>query len=286
MNGRFATMPRERGFVTGVLAVGALLATSGASADPLDDLRQAVLAFRGIGLRDVAAYRATFRLPDEEQQNEVRLEELWRAPSTFAIRAADGAPAAVVRSYAIFLEPLYVARASILDADLEAGAERLRQVARLQSTPGESGARTIRLTLPAQPDSTLPGFFRDVSWLEGRLRADGKLLGFHVEFRASEGRVAETLDLTCTWKDVKAPQPSLCTWTLPDGGVVRVTTSFRVEHGRRVPASRHVTFPSRYDPGESEEIRIEYGPYSIEVPAGLLEAPGSFRYGAGGLVSD
>ena len=268
------------------LCLGVTLASSAVHADSLDDLRHAVLAFRGIGLRDVAAYRTTFRLPDDEHSGEVRLEELWRAPSTYAIRSAEGAPAAVVRSYAIFLEPLYVARASILDADFDAGAERLRAVARVESVAGKGGTRTVRVTLPAQADSSLAGFLRDVSWLEGQLRADGKLQGFHAEFRASKGRAPETLDLVCTWKDAKAPQPSLCTWTLPDGGVVRVSTTFRNEHGRRVPATRHVTFPSRYDPGESEEIHIEYGPYATDVPAGALDAPGSFRYNANGLISD
>jgi hypothetical protein len=250
------------------------------------ELRQALLPFRGIGLRDVQAYRATFRLPDDEQQADVRLEELWRAPASFAIRAADGTPPALVRSYAIFLEPLYVARASLLDTDLDAGAARLRGVARAERIPGPSGTRTIRLTLPSPPDSSLPGLLRDVTRIEARLRSDGKLASFHAEFRPAEGRAAETLDLTCVWRDVDAPQPTLCTWTLPDGGVVRVETAFRREQGRRVPAARRVTFPSRYDPGETEEIRIEYGPYALDAPVELLEGPGSFRYDPSGLVSD
>ena len=286
MRRQIATGSPDRKLLGGVLGLGALLAASAAGADSLDDLRSAVLAFRGIGLRDVAAYRTTFRLPDDERPGEVRLEELWRAPSTYAIRSADGAPAAVIRSYAIFLEPLYVARASILDADFDAGADRLRAVAHVESVPGKGGARTVRVTLPAQSDSSLSGFLRDVSWLEGHIRADGKLSGFHAQFRATQGRAPETLDLVCTWKDAKAPQPSLCTWTLPDGGVVRVSTAFRNERGHRVPSSRHVTFPSRYDPGESEEIRIEYGPYATDVPAGLLESPGVFRYDSNGLVSE
>lgn len=286
MRVRLSAAARRTGFAMLSLAAAAALPSGGvAAADPIDDLQRAVLAFRGIGLRDVAAYRATFRLPDEEGKEKVSLEELWRAPSDFAIRAADASPAAVVRSYAIFLEPLYVARASILDADLDAGAAHLRQVVRVEAKPAESGSRTIRLTFPSAPDSTLAGFLRDVSWLEGRLDDAGRLQGFHVEFRASGGRASEKLDLVCTWKDGRAPQPSLCTWTLPDGGVVRVATSFRDEHGRRVPASRRVTFPSRYDPGETEDIRIEYGPYATEVPADLLHAPGTFRYDSNGLVS-
>jgi hypothetical protein len=270
-----------------VLTALLCLARGAAAADPIDDLRHAVLAFRGIGLPDIPAYHATFRLPEEDsrQNQKVVLEELWRSPSEFAIRAADSSPTAIVRSYAIFLEPLYVARASILDTDFDAGAGHLRKVARVESKVGEGGLRTIHLTLPAKPDSALDDFLRDVSWLEGRIDATGRLQAFHVEFRSSGGRPPEKLDLSCAWKDTRAPQPSSCTWKLPDGGTVKVQTAFRDEHGRRVPASRRVTFPSRYDPGESEDIHIEYGPYGTDVPADALHAPGTFRYDANGLVS-
>jgi hypothetical protein len=266
-------------------AQAALLAATPTHADPLDDLRRAVLAFRGIGHEDVAAYRTEIRLPDEGEEDSIPLVEVWRAPTGYGVRAATKAPAAAVRSWAIFLEPLYVARSSLLDADLETGAARLREVAKVEERAERDG-RVVRVAMPAAPDSQLPGFLRDVSLLEGRLDARGRLRALRLELRAAKGRPGETLDLECSWQDRAAPQPSTCAWTLPGGGRVRVTTEFRNEHGRRVPGRRRVVFPSRYDPGETEEIRIEYGPYDLAPPPDLLDAAGTFRYDANGLVRD
>ena len=261
------------------------VAGSPARGDDLDDLRKAVLAFRGVGYAEVSAYRAELRLPDEEEAA-VPLRELWRAPAEFGLRAAGKAPGAVVRSWAIFLDPLYVARTSLLDAELDAGADRLREIARIDAEAAAEGGRLIRVTLPDRPDSLLPGFLRDVGRLEGRVDGRGRLRGFHIEFRATGTRAPETIELACTWEDAKAPQPSLCTWSLPDGGEVRVATTFRDEGARRVPAARHVVFPSRYDSGETEEIRIEYGEYDFRPPPDLFDGPGVFRYDANGLVPD
>jgi hypothetical protein len=223
-----------------VLGLGALLAASAAGADSLDDLRSAVLAFRGIGLRDVAAYRTTFRLPDDERPGEVRLEELWRAPSTYAIRSADGAPAAVIRSYAIFLEPLYVARASILDADLDTGAERLRAVAHVESVPGKGGARTVRVTLPAQADSSSDFCATSRGW-----RAISARTGSWASTRSwrDAGRAPETPD-PCARGRMRRRRTLALQWTLP-GGVVRVSTAFRNE--RAVECREPHVRPSRYD---------------------------------------
>ena len=70
--------------------------------------------------------------------------------------------------------------------------------------------------------------------------------------------------------------------------LVEIRTEFREQEGRSVPASRLVLFPSRYDPGEREEILVRYGVYAVnvEIPSGVLEDPGSFRYDADGLVTD
>jgi hypothetical protein len=264
--------------------VAALAWAAPASADALDDVVAAISAFRGIGLPDVPEYRVPFRLPDEGE-GPVALEEIWRAPATFAIRSERRVPLATVRSYAIFLEPLYVARSTALDAELGEAVARVRRVARVETKPAENGARDVSVALPMPADTTLPGFLREISRLEARLSGDGRLRRLRLEFPTGPGRrVPETLGVDCSWEDARAPQPSRCTWTLPDGGEVRVTTRFRTEGNRRVPASRHVVFPSRYDPGETEEIRIEYGTYRWDVPAGAFESAGTFRYDASGLA--
>lgn len=275
-------------FLFATCACAAALAIPTASrADALDDLRAALASFRGVGYADVGSYRASFRLPDEEAKEAVALEEMWRAPGDFAVRAAKKAAPAVVRSYAIFLEPLYVARSSILDADLDRGMSRVRAIGKLTTSSGNAGARAIRVSLPSPPDSTLPGFLRDVSRIDAVLDAQGRLSRLRLELPPARGRrVADSLVVVCEWKDARAKQPTRCTWRLPDGGEVRVATTFRNEGGRRVPGIRHVVFPSRYDPGESEEIRIEYGKYRWDAPAELFRAAGTFRYGAEGLVSD
>lgn len=262
----------------------ALCAAPAARADVVDELRDAVLPFRGIGHADVLAYRVELTLP-EDDEDPVPLRELWRAPADYGLRAAGSAPAAVVRSWAIFLEPLYVARASLLDGDLERGAARLREVAKAESRAEPSG-RTLRLELPAEPDPALPDLLRDVLRLDATLDAKGRLTGFRLQLRGAPGRAGETLRLECTWADPRAPQPTLCTWTLPDGGTVTVTTTFRDESGRRVPGSRQVIFPSRYDPGETEEIRIDYGPYELNPPGDPLAAKGTFRFDENGLATD
>ena len=264
----------------------ASVAPAPAASDPIEELRRAVLPFRGVGYTDVKSYRTELRLPDEESNGAVPLVEMWRAPADYGLRAAKKTEPAMVRSWAIFLEPLYVARASILDADLEKGAKRLRQVAKVKASAGDAGVRILEIVMPALPDTTLPGFLREASRFEAHVDAAGHLLSFHAELRPVQGRKPETLDLRCTWKDARAPQPSLCVWTLPDGGVVRVDTTFRDERGRRLPGTRHVVFPSRYDPGDTEEIRIEYGSYDFKIPSDSFQGKGAFRYDENGLVAD
>jgi len=274
----------------GILArIPALLVALGAgaaAADALDDLHAAVMPFRGIGHADVTAYRVPLDLPDEDEDGAVDLLEVWRAPADYGVRAAGRAAPALVRSWAIFLEPLYVARASALDADLEAAAARLREVARVEDEAGQDGGRRIRITAPATTGAPLPGLLRDLADLQAGLDARGRLVRLRLELRSGGGGAVDTLELACAWDEPAAPQPSRCAWTLPDGGEVRVTTTFRTEKGRRVPAGRQVVFPSRYDPGETEEIRIEYGAYDLDPSADPRKEPGTFRYDTNGLVSE
>ncbi len=268
-----------------LVAAAALgVAPTVARADVVDALRDAVLPFRGIGHAQVQSYRVELTLPQDDE-DPVPLLELWRAPAEYGLRAAGSAPAAVVRSWAIFLEPLYVARASLLDSDLERGAARLRAVAKAESRAQGDG-RTLHLELPAEPDPELPDLLRDVTRLDAALDAQGRLTGFRLQLRGAPGRDGEILRLECTWADPRAPQPTQCTWTLPDGGTVNVTTTFRDESGRRVPGSRQVIFPSRYDPGETEEIRIDYGPYELNPPDLALDAKSTFRFDENGLIAD
>jgi hypothetical protein len=187
----------------------ALVAAQPAVADPLESLRAAMAAFRGIGYAEVASYRATFQLPDEDANEAIPLEEIWRAPGDFAVRAAQPAAVAVVRSYAIFLEPLYVARSSILDADLDRGMDRLRKVGKVEMLPRDAGSREIRVTLPVPADSTLPGFLRDVSRIDAALDGAGRLTRLRLEFPVTAGRrVADSLEVVCAWDDDRSASTS------------------------------------------------------------------------------
>jgi hypothetical protein len=285
-NGFRSSIP-VRACVSGLLLAATMVAPRPSLADALDDLRASLASFRGVGYADVAAYRAAFRLPDDDADEAIALEEMWRAPGDFALRAAEPAAPAVVRSYAIFLEPLYVARTSILDADLDRGLQRLREIGKITTSPSSAGARSVRVELPDPPDSTLPGFLRDVSRIDALLDLRGRLSRLRLELPPARGRrTADSLVVVCTWDDAKAHQPSKCTWTLPDGSEVRVQTTFRDEGGRRVPGTRHVVCPRRYHPGETESSPTEYGRDPWEGAAPLFHAAGTFRYGSEGLLTD
>lgn len=267
--------------------LSALALAGAAPADPLDELSAAVARFRGIGDRDVRAYAAPFTLPDEED-DAVVLMEVWRAPSDLALAAKDRAvPRAVVRSWALFLEPMFVTRQSLLGMDLDAGAARLRQVAAIDAAPAGDGMH-VTLVVPGEGDPQLPELLRDVAALRADLDARGRIERLAVDLRTGASGGPETITLRCTYGDGDRDLPGLAEWSLGDGRTVRVETEFRTEAGRRVPHERHIVFPSRYDPGETEEIRVRYGVYDFAAAHAdeILARPDLLRFDANGLVGE
>ncbi|MGH2569623.1 MAG: hypothetical protein ACRDGR_00265, partial [bacterium] len=153
-----------------VLSLAMFLPASSASADALDDLVRAVEKFRGIGHEDVRSYRVELRIPEEGEES-VPLEEIWRAPGELVLRAAlPGTPVAVVRSLALYLEPIYVARASLLDADLGAHLEQLRKDATVEAMPEATGTRVV-VRFPDDPDAAGLEALADVAMLSAELDA-------------------------------------------------------------------------------------------------------------------
>jgi len=260
-----------------------LVNPSPVTADSLDDLARAVQRFRGVGHEDVWSYRVPLEIPDESEET-VPLEELWRKPRELSLRAArPGTPLAIVRSLALYLEPLYVARASLLDADLGGHVERLREAAAVESRSlGERNRIAVRF--PEDPQTRGLEAFQDVARLEADVDPGARLHRLELQLRGEKA----PLVLECEYGEGGRPQPELAVWTLPNGDRVEVRTEFRGEGGRSLPASRLVIFPSRYDPGEQEEILVRYGTYAVnvELPDDLLSGPGAFRYDADGLVDD
>jgi hypothetical protein len=269
---------------------GALVAVvaPSARADAIDELAGAVARFRGIGSDSVDAYVVTMTLPDE-QDDPITLLEAWRAPSDLVLAAAEpDVPRAIVRSWAVFLEPMYVARTSLLGIDLDAGAERLRATAHISRQAIASGGARIRITLGAIADPQLPDMLRDVLHLDATLDARGRIDSLTVDLRGQSPDAPERIRLACVYDSPQGELPELAEWTLPDGRPVRVSTTFRMEGEHRVPRERHIVFPSRWDPGETEEILVRYGTYEFgrERVAERLEGRESFRYDANGLVGD
>lgn len=282
---RIAGLRRAASAAT-LLALTLTLA-GGAPADPLDELSAAVARFRGIGDEDVRAYAVPFRLPDEED-DAVVLMEVWRAPSELALAAKDPAvPRAVVRSWALFLEPMFVTRQSLLGMDLDAGAARLRQIAAIDAVPVGDGLH-VTIVVPGETDPRLPDLLRDVTAVRADLDARGRIEGLAVDLRTGASGGPETITLRCTYGDSDRDLPELAEWSLGDGRTVRVETEFRTEAGRRVPHERHIVFPSRYDPGETEEIRVRYGVYDFAAghAGGILARPDLLRFDANGLVGE
>ncbi len=278
-----------------IVAIG-LIATiaggesrAGEAADPLDRLVGAISRFRGIGDSSVSSYRVELHLPDEEEESPP-LFEMWRAPDDLALQAArPGTPRAIVRSLAFYLEPLYVARSSFLRTDLEGSAQTVRNVASLDVRSDETGD-TVTLDFPTPADEGLPGALRDVLRLSARLDDAGRLASLDVDLRgAGTDGGAGRLGLLCTPStDPHDPQPEQAVWTLPDGRTVTIRTEFREEDGRRVPGARTIVFPSRYDPGETEEILVVYGVYDFNVEFGRddFEGSGVFRFDPDGLMEE
>ncbi len=256
-----------------------------ALADPVDELAAALDRVRGLGRSSVSSYRVPLTLPDDESAHGVALEECWRAPSTLVIRARDAsAPGAVVRSLALYLEPLYVARTAILDLEWTSIGENVRAVASM-SAEARKGGRAITVDLPEGEPSDLPPSLQDVDRIEAALDGSGRLLGLEVLLRDDQGTVRVECDYDARGS---ATQPVEARWTLPSGDEVVVRTKYRREGGVVVPSVRQVTFPSRFDPKETEEILVEYGAYELNagVSDSLATSRGSFRYDANGLVSN
>jgi len=274
----------------GALALLALGVTAGgANADAIDELADAVARFRGIGARSVDAYVVPLELPDEDAEDATPLLEAWRAPAELVLAGGDPAvPRAVVRSWALFLEPMFVARTSLLGMDLDAGAERLRATAELAHGPAADGGTLIELGLGAASDPALPDMLQDVARLAAELDAAGRVRSLEVALRSQTRGVTDRIALTCTYDAADGDLPGLAEWTLPDGQLVRVSTSFRTQAGIRVPHERDITFPSRWDPGETEEIHVRYGEYAFGrgTVDERLHGTEPFRYDANGLVGD
>ena len=252
-------------------------------ADPIDELADALNMFRGLGIVGVESYRVAIRLPQDDSPNQVQLEEIWRRPSDLVIRGKDEhAPAAVVRSVALYLEPVYVARTAVVELDWKSMGDEVRSSV-VVSAGGRHGAeRSILIEMP--PDmSDLPATLQDISKIEALLDGKGRLSALDIVFR-KEG----TVHLQCEYDSKgKYNQPIVASWTLPSGEEVEVRTKYRRESGKNVPSTRQVIFPSRFDPEETEEILVEYGKYELnpEIPDDVWNAPGSFRYDSNGLVS-
>jgi hypothetical protein len=262
------------------------IGSSASSAAPVDDLVAAIADFRGLGTADVSSYRVELRLPDDGE-DVATLVETWASPARLSVRAASpGTPVAVVRGLALFLEPLFVTRTSIFSADLEGSVERLRADLDVTEAPlAEEGTRKITVVLPDPPPDDLPELLRDLARLEGTLDGEGRLAALSVQLRSE--RETEEMTMRCEWAEGE-PQPRRAVWTLPNSDRVEIETTYRSEGGRVVPAMRRVTFPSRYDPGETEEIRVVYGRYDLDplIEEGEWTAHGTFRYDANGLVDD
>jgi len=182
-------------------------------ADPIDELADALNMFRGLGIVGVESYRVAIRLPQDDSPNQVQLEEIWRRPSDLVIRGKDEhAPAAVVRSVALYLEPVYVARTAVVELDWKSMGDEVRSSV-VVSAGGRHGAeRSILIEMP--PDmSDLPATLQDISKIEALLDGKGRLSALDIVFR-KEG----TVQLQCEYDSKgKYNQPIVASWTLPSG---------------------------------------------------------------------
>jgi hypothetical protein len=252
-------------------------------ADAIDELADALETFRGLGIEGVESYRVPIRLPQDDSPNQVQLEEIWRRPADLVIRGKDEhAPAAVVRTVALYLEPVYVARTAVVELDWKSMGDEVRSSVVVSAGGKHGSERSILIDMP--PDmSELPATLRDITRIEALLDGKGRLSTLDIVFR-KEG----TIHLNCEYDSKgKYNQPIVASWKLPSGEEVEVRTKYRREAGKNVPSTRQVIFPSRFDPEETEEILVEYGKYQLnpEIPDNIWNAPGSFRYDSNGLVT-
>ncbi|HMB67833.1 MAG TPA: hypothetical protein VKU85_00930, partial [bacterium] len=102
-------------------------------------------------------------------------------------------------------------------------------------------------------------------------------------------REGDEVELRCEYAaDPRAPQPQVVHWLLPNDERVEIRTVFVNSGDRVLPARRTVVFPSRYDPGGTEEIVVAYEDWELNAPLSdeELQAKNAFRYDANGLVQD
>lgn len=277
----------KKSFHSVVVVIVIALIPAVALADPLDDLAKAIERFRGVGDAQVTHYRVPLHLPDEPEEDMIVLVEEWTTPSELTLAAREAfVPRAVVRSWALFLEPVYVARASLMGLNLSAGLERIRENAEHRHEKTSDGSRIV-VIFGDRVDDKLPLVLQDLATLDAVLDASGRIVSLTVDLRGAAGREGERIAMDCVYEGADDALPHHVEWKLPNGEPVRVATDFRIENGRRVPAERFITFPSRWDPGETESIRIRYGPYDFDpsatAPAG---APAPFRFDGNGLIPD
>ncbi|MGQ0721672.1 MAG: hypothetical protein ACT4PE_08885 [Candidatus Eiseniibacteriota bacterium] len=265
-------------------AVGCVAGPASASPDGLDELARAVARFRGVGHADVESYRVVLELPDDPEGEPTPLVEIWLAPADLGLSAAQpGTSRAIVRGLALYLEPLYVARASLLGADLEGSVERLRATCEVRASSEGAGRRVI-VEFPAEPVEGLPGELADLARIDVLLDRGGRISSM-----ALATREGDRIDLECTYDGpASLSQPTRARWTLPGDDLVEIRTEFRSRSGRMLPRERVISFPSRYAPGETEEIRVRYRDWElgVELGASSFAAPDVFRYDGDGLVDD
>src|SRR4030095_1374245 len=114
----------------------------------IDELAEALERFRGLGIEGVESYRVPIRLPQDDSPNQVQLEEIWRRPSELVIRGKDQhAPAAVVRTVALYLEPVYVARTAVVELDWKSMGDEVRSSVVVSAGGKHGSERAILLEM-------------------------------------------------------------------------------------------------------------------------------------------
>jgi hypothetical protein len=273
-------MSGVHGSIAALALTLAAAAAPAAPREPLDDLVDGVLRLQGLGHTDVKSYRVPVILPEDPGGEVIPLVEEWHAPADLVVRAAEPrTPKAMVRSLAIYLEPLYVAQASLLGADLESGRKSMRSTCRVEAEGRRGGGKQVSVIFPQTADPQLPEELADLARVDAELDAHGRLIALSVRTRE-----ADSLSFRCEYAGPEVPQPRRASWTLGRGDSVEVSTTFREVGGRWLPDTRRIVFPSRYAPGEREELFVRYGEWELGVaPRGDGTAP-SFRYDSRGVV--
>jgi hypothetical protein len=137
---------------------------------------------------------------------------------------------------------------------------------------------------PSAPDESIPEELRDLAWLEAALDDAERVTRLALATRGGE-----EVELRCEYPGgSRAPQPRAVHWRLPNDERVEIATEYEAAGDRVLPSRRTVTFPSRYDPGSTEEIVVAYRDWRLNAPVADedLRAPDAFRYDANGLVPE